>query len=378
MRLRYPALVCALLLFVARSFSEGIAIDHQAVGCVVAGKFPQLFARFDPIEGVARARVAFRPTGGSQWYSVPMAQEGYNFIGVLPQPEKSLKGFDYYITVADRSFNESRTQEFSPDVVSGPGGCQQNKVLASALLKAKSILVNPPEGIANAAKVPLGFSNNGVIAGASSAAGSSTAASGAGTSSAGAAGAGAVATGGGVAAGAAAGAAAAGGLSGAAIAGIAVGGAAVIGGGVALATHGSGPTPPPPPSFSGTWSGQWAQHWVPTPAAAAATGWVACNSDASITLVLTQSGSTVTGTMSDDLPATDPCVVANGFTLNAAGSVTSGVVSGSSVTFTFQNNGGAGIFKFSGTLSGSTMTGTTVAVGGPPTGSQGTWNVTRQ
>ena len=135
---RLHGLFAGLVVCSAAAWADGIVIDHKEVGCVVAGRFPQLFARFEAGENVARARVAFRPTGGLVWHSVPMKHDGLNFIGVLPQPEKSLKKFEYYITVTDRSFNESRTQEFSPDVVSGPGGCQRDKMLASALVKAKS------------------------------------------------------------------------------------------------------------------------------------------------------------------------------------------------------------------------------------------------
>ena len=166
-----------------------------------------------------------------------MKREGYSFVGLLPEPEKSLKKFEYYITATDRSFNESRTQEFSPDVVSGPGGCQANKVLASALVKAKSVLVSPPAGVANVAKVPAGFSSSGVIAGppvgeASSAPGS------AGSSATVASGAGAA----GVGAAAAGGAAAGGGIS---TAVLVVGGVAVAGGAAAVAVkaHGSGDRP---------------------------------------------------------------------------------------------------------------------------------------
>ena len=92
---RHPGSILVLLTAASLVQAEGIAIDHREVGCVVAGRFPQLLARFDPVDAVAKARVAFRPTGELAWYSVPMKQDGYSFVGVLPQPEKSLKKFDY-------------------------------------------------------------------------------------------------------------------------------------------------------------------------------------------------------------------------------------------------------------------------------------------
>ena len=38
----------------------GVVIDHKAVGCIVAGKFPKMNACFSPNSAVARARVYFR------------------------------------------------------------------------------------------------------------------------------------------------------------------------------------------------------------------------------------------------------------------------------------------------------------------------------
>jgi hypothetical protein len=161
-----------------------VVIEHKEVGCVAAGKFPRFEARFDPGEAVAQARVHFRPAGWPHWYSVPMKREGAAFFGVLPKPEKRLQKLEYYISATDAGFQESRTPERTPMVVSGPGGCQQNKVLAIALKKAAQVIVNAPEGIANAPLVPVGFSTDGVIAGAAASTGTGAAATGGGISTA--------------------------------------------------------------------------------------------------------------------------------------------------------------------------------------------------
>lgn len=365
------ALLVCLVLVPFDASADGIAIDHKEVGCVVAGKFPQLFARFDPADSVARARVVFRPTGGPHWYSVPMKPEGLSFIGILPEPEKSLTKFDYYITVADKAFNESRTEEYSPIVVAVPGGCESGKVLAVALGKAKAVLVSPPDGIANLAKVPVGFSDNGVIAGASST-GTSTA----GSSSTGSTGTTTAGTGG-----------AGGGLSTTAVVGIVAGGAAVAGA-VAVAAGGGGggtsgggttgggttPTPAPPPTttpgqaVTGRWMGTINGQELGTCSPGAGT--------ASLDLSLSGSGTTVTGQVVAVLTS-----VADSFCQPAVGSsiinnsISSGTASGGSIQFT------AGGANFSGTYSGSSMSG---SVRGTTTGSfsgfpfAGTWTAQKQ
>lgn len=365
-RQAWLCLLAGLVFSSVSAWADGIVIDHREVGCVVAGRFPQLLARFDPAENVARARVAFRPTGGLLWYSVPMKQDGYNFIGLLPQPEKRLKKFDYYITVADKAFSESRTQEFSPDVVSGPAACQGNKVLASALVKAKAVLVNPPAGVANAAKVPLGFSANGVIAGAGSASGTSTAAAGAGGA------------GGGAAVGAVASGAAAGGLSGAAIAGIVVGGAAVAGGGVALATHKSAPPTTLPPSVTGTWVGTATVTWTGSIPATNCSGELD-----SFTLTLVQSGGGVSGTRHAIVTTAGTCGDGSQPARVGAGAPRpiTGTANPPDITF-------SGVCASSGTatwvgkISGNSMDGTVLCnpllAEDPTARNSGSWHVTKQ
>lgn len=163
-RVRVWALCCLLAPWAE---AQTIAIDHDAVSCVQADKFPQFFARFDPKDQVSRARLHFRPSGWPHWYSVPMKLEGYNFVGVLPKPERSLTKMEYYISVMDQSFGESRSEEHAPIVVSGPGACERGRILAAALARAKGVIVSGPEGAAGLPKVPVGFSGDGVIAGPS-------------------------------------------------------------------------------------------------------------------------------------------------------------------------------------------------------------------
>ena len=46
--------------------AQGLGIDHRKVGCIVAGKYPNLKACFAPASRLARARVHFRVADGAQ------------------------------------------------------------------------------------------------------------------------------------------------------------------------------------------------------------------------------------------------------------------------------------------------------------------------
>jgi hypothetical protein len=151
--------VAALLLLAVPEAEAAVAIEHAAVGCIVAERFPRIEARFDPAAEVSRARLHFRPAGGPHWYSVPMKAEGGVFAGVLPKPKRSLQKLDYYIEATDTSFGSARTAEYAPEVASGPAACQ-DKAVAGALSSA-SVLI---EGPAGAPLVPVGFDPEGVVA----------------------------------------------------------------------------------------------------------------------------------------------------------------------------------------------------------------------
>jgi hypothetical protein len=144
---------------------QSAEIDHKAVSCVVAEKFPRLEARFSPADTVGRARVFFRTGSGPAWYAVAMKREGDVFAAALPKPKKSLKQFQYYLEVADKAMATSRTEEYATSVVDGPGGC--SKGMMAGVMSAASILLEVPAG---AAAIPVGFSSAGVVAAGSTAA----------------------------------------------------------------------------------------------------------------------------------------------------------------------------------------------------------------
>jgi hypothetical protein len=241
--------VACLLALATPLWAEGPVIDHSAVACMVAEKFPQLEARIVEPEMISRARVQFRGERGP-WYFVEMKQSGGVFTGLLPKPKKSLKTIRYYIEATDRQFRVNRTQEFAASVVPEPMMCADKKMMAGVAAAPASLIVGGPSG---AAAVPAGFSSSGVVAAPAA-----------------------------TAAGASAGAAGGGGIGTAAVVGIVAGGAAIAG--VAVAAGGGGndatptttvavvvtptttttlaPAPPPttvtpcPGCYAGNWQGQ--------------------------------------------------------------------------------------------------------------------------
>jgi hypothetical protein len=98
------------------------------VHCVVAGKYPQLDACFDPSSRVTRARVYFRAGGAPDWYYVEMKPEAACFRGTPPRPKKSLSRLSYYVAVTDQDFAEARTEEYGTTVVADEKGSSEGIV----------------------------------------------------------------------------------------------------------------------------------------------------------------------------------------------------------------------------------------------------------
>lgn len=172
--------------------AQGVTIEHQGVGCIIAEQFPKMNACFSPAGSVARARVYFRAAGGPYWYFVEgkapvfqttqttAAQPCMDFV--LPKPKKTITKMDYYVEAVDKAFAESRSSEYNPDVVKDAGACRKDAPAAPIASNA-TVTVGAAAG---APVVPAGFAGAG-------AAGVSTAAVVGGVAGAGAATAGAVA-----------------------------------------------------------------------------------------------------------------------------------------------------------------------------------------
>src|SRR5688500_18914301 len=73
--------IAILALAPGAASAQDVAIDHRAVGCVVAGQYPIFNACFSPAASLARARVYFKGESGAHWYYVEMKPEAPCFTG---------------------------------------------------------------------------------------------------------------------------------------------------------------------------------------------------------------------------------------------------------------------------------------------------------
>lgn len=139
---------------------------------------------------------------------------------------------------------------------------------------------------------------------------------------------------------------------------------------VVTASCGGGPPSaptPPPPAFSGGWTGL-APDGIALPNAACETAW-------DLFLTLTESNGRVTGTSRFRARVTrgGPNCAQPGNTVDGT---VAGTTSGSSITFTV-TIAQFGTADFSGTLSGTRISGSTTFRFGTPGGDSGAWAVTR-
>ena len=140
----------------AIALSQGLEIDHKAVGCIVVGKYPKMNACFAPASSLARSRVYFRPEGTPSWYYVDMKSDQPCLTGILPKPSKKLVGkkVEYYLEAQNKAFAPSRTAEYAPIVVRSAQECKKDIPIAPFLNNA-TVAVFP--------SVPAGFVGAGGI-----------------------------------------------------------------------------------------------------------------------------------------------------------------------------------------------------------------------
>lgn len=347
----------SLAVFPGLASAQGLSIQHEQIGCVVAERYPVINARVEPVTSVARARVYFRAAGGSSWYFVAMKGEGESLTAALPMPKKSTKKIEYYVEAVDQAFAESRTAEYSPDVVVHEGQCRRDALVAAALTSAKLAV----RTVAGAPAVPAGFS----AAGVTSTAGEGVGGAAASANSSGASGA------------AAGGGAAGGGLSTGAILGIV--GAAGAAAAVAVATGSGGPSAGQTSSATISLAG----HWFATGTDGVigvfkgASG-PDCALEFDVSVDVTQSGITLSGTGTHTMRASS----CNPFDIGSVGPMMfTGSVSGGSLTLAVTLKPPADVpilSTFVGAVSGNRISGTHSGANSRNESLSGTWAVTRQ
>jgi hypothetical protein len=310
-----------------------LVIHPLAAGCLGAGRFPLLEARLDPGDAVARARVLFRAAGTAPWYAVDMTAHGAVWQATLPKPRASLGRVEYYVEATDRAYATVRTSQYAPEVASDAGACRKDAPIAAASA-AERVAVTAPAG---APAVPAGFMSSGL--------------------------------------------AGVGGLSAGAVAGV-VGGGAAVAGTIVVAGGGGGdgpestvPTTTLPPSIAGAWVGT-LPDGVSREMNDTGSTVVRCHRDDDLFLDLAQNGADVTGSAR--------YVSRQGTNCNME---PLGTVREFAVTGTFDGRSvrlrlfvmlpdGPSIHDFTGSLSGSRMTGAVTSTF-PAGGGQGTWSARR-
>ncbi len=134
-------------------------IQHDAIGCFIAGQFPLIPAGIEPSNGIARARVYFKAATGESWFYVEMTPAEAGLVGKLPRPKLEASPITYYIQATTTQFGEAQTPEISAIVVQEATECPEDKKLAP---------IGPPgevtvfSAVTGAAIAPAGFAAGGV------------------------------------------------------------------------------------------------------------------------------------------------------------------------------------------------------------------------
>lgn len=140
--------------------AAGIAIEHNALGCVPVDRYAVVTARPAAGGAVAAAEVQFRVDPASGWYSIRMsAEDGGSWVAYLPRATRGLPQLDYRIVMTGADTTSAATAPVSVRVAD-PAEC------ASAALSslAAPIVVAVPAGAPVVPPVPGGFSPAGVLA----------------------------------------------------------------------------------------------------------------------------------------------------------------------------------------------------------------------
>jgi hypothetical protein len=106
-------------------------INHDAVGCFVAGEFPLLDAGIEPADKVARSRVYFKSAMGDAYYYVEAAAgEGGRTFAKLPRPKVEASPITYYWQATFTDFGEVTGPENPVIVVEKAEQCEDKKIAA--------------------------------------------------------------------------------------------------------------------------------------------------------------------------------------------------------------------------------------------------------
>jgi hypothetical protein len=144
MRLSSPRTVALFVVLASALWSTqvgaAITIAHQPIECVPAVNFSVIEAGFDPADQVNTARLFFRAKGTADWYFADFASGATAWSVILPQPEPTTEGIDYFVAATDREPREYRSGEYHP-VVARSGSCERRAAGALPAGSAASLTI---------------------------------------------------------------------------------------------------------------------------------------------------------------------------------------------------------------------------------------------
>ena len=134
-------------------------IQHDPIGCFIAGQFPLIPAVVEPSSGIARARVYFKAATGDSWFYVEMTPTEAGLVGKLPRPKLEASPVTYYVQATTTQFGEAQTPEISAIVVEEATDCPEDKAIAPIGGPGEVTVFSAATG---AAIAPAGFAAGGL------------------------------------------------------------------------------------------------------------------------------------------------------------------------------------------------------------------------
>lgn len=108
-----------------------VSLNHDPIGCFVAGQYPQVEAAVAPPEQFVGGRVYFRSARSTDYYYVDMTNGIGGIMGRLPKPKLEASPVTYYIQVVGKGYTQTQTREIVARVVERAADCDR-KVAAIA------------------------------------------------------------------------------------------------------------------------------------------------------------------------------------------------------------------------------------------------------
>ncbi|MGH9886587.1 MAG: carboxypeptidase-like regulatory domain-containing protein [bacterium] len=134
-------------------------IQHDPIGCFIAGQFPLIPATVEPSNGIARARIYFKSASADAWFYVEMTPAEAGLVGKLPRPKLEASPITYYVQATTTQFGEAQTPEISAIVVEEATQCPEDKKIAPIGPPGEVTVFSAATG---AAVAPAGFAAGGL------------------------------------------------------------------------------------------------------------------------------------------------------------------------------------------------------------------------